>query len=87
MTISANKQEKHNITSTLLVQVNMISFSNHLFSFVTMYSFIALLTFAAGIFAASAEHIVYSTVPGFFLQDLNTTNASTFDYVIETLVA
>jgi len=30
---------------------------------------------------APAEHIVYSTVGGYFLQDLNTTNSSTFDYI------
>lgn len=27
------------------------------------------------------EYIQYSVVPGYFLQDLNTTNASTFDFV------
>ena len=27
------------------------------------------------------EYIQYSSVPGYFLQDLNTTNTSTFDFV------
>jgi len=28
-----------------------------------------------------AEYISYSSVPGYFLQDLNTTNTTTFDFV------
>jgi hypothetical protein len=31
--------------------------------------------------AAMSHHIQYSTVTGYFLQDLNTTNVTTFDYV------
>lgn len=36
----------------------------------------------AGVVAVSARsYIQYSTVPGYFLQDDNSTNATTFDYV------
>lgn len=37
-----------------------------------------LLTTSA---ASSYAYIQYSTVTGYFLQDVNTTNATTFDYV------
>jgi hypothetical protein len=42
---------------------------------------LAAALFALPLFAASSHHIQYSTVTGYFLQDLNTTNATTFDYV------
>lgn len=35
----------------------------------------------AMITATSATYINYTTVTGYFLQDINTTNATTFDYV------
>ncbi|KAF2671226.1 putative GPI anchored protein [Microthyrium microscopicum] len=36
--------------------------------------------YIASAFASTSYIIKYSTVPGYFLQDLNTTNATTFDY-------
>lgn len=40
-----------------------------------------VLALASGVLGHGVDHIVYSTVMGYFLQDLNSTNATTFDYV------
>jgi len=41
----------------------------------------AALCLALLLQAVSGSYLQYSTVQGYFLQDLNTTNATTFDYV------
>lgn len=59
-----------------------------------MANFLRLLAIIALAFASNAatqtvnlkqkpliEYIQYTSVPGYFLQDLNTTNTSTFDFV------
>jgi len=42
---------------------------------------VALLLSAVA--SAASAYIQYSTVTGYFLQDINSTNATTFDYVSE----
>jgi hypothetical protein len=49
-----------------------------MFSLPNVILTIALAAIAS---ATQVDHIVCSTVTGYFLQDLNTTNATTFDYV------
>jgi hypothetical protein len=52
------------------------------------WEFALALSSAAGAVAAAthaSSYIQYSTVPGYFLQDDNSTNATTFDYVSKTL--
>ena len=41
----------------------------------------ALLFASVSLASYKSGSFNYSTVPGYFLQDLNTTNATTFDYV------
>ena len=42
---------------------------------------LAIPLLLAGIASTASAYIQYSTVPGYFLQDLNSTNATTFDFV------
>ncbi len=52
------------------------------------WEFALVLSSAAGAIAAAAHassYIQYSTVTGYFLQDDNSTNATTFDYVSKAL--
>lgn len=47
-----------------------------------------LLSSAAAVTATAAStYIQYSTVTGYFLQDINSTNATAFDYVSTCIVS
>jgi hypothetical protein len=61
-----------------------------------MYSKVILSSAAASLLASTAAaqslngtsgYINYTTVTGYFLQDISTTNASTFDYVSAVLLS
>lgn len=45
-----------------------------------------VLVFASAVAVSARSYIQYSTVPGYFLQDDNSTNATTFDYVSKSML-
>jgi hypothetical protein len=73
---------EYNKTCSISSYGDILSLEFGLFAGIMMlFRCLLAALFSRASFASSNSIIEYSTVPGYFLQDLNTTDASSFDFV------